>query len=421
MYGFLKALPIRYTRGSMLQKIVHRLLRSRHYWRHATFSEVAELYISRMFRMLAINISATFMSVFLYQIGYSIQFIAGYWLCFYVYKVCAALPITSYIARVGPKHGILVANLLFIPAMLAFSLVPAWGLPVMAVIIVLHGTSAAMYNIAYSIDFSKVKNPEHAGKEMAYMNVFEKVATGLSPVIGGVLAYVAGPQATMWAAAILFSIAAAPLFYTPEPVASRRHISFRELPWRQTYRSILASSAVGFDIVASGTVWSLLVAVTIVGVTASNQVYAIVGGLSSVLILSALVSSYAYGKLIDKSQGGGLLHFAVLANSLVHAVRPFVHSLGAVGIVNVTNEAATTGYSMSFTRGLFDTADNSGYRMIYFGCVEVMLNVGAAFAAASLLLTVSLYGEDQGVRSFFFVAALAVLVAASANFRLYRK
>jgi len=405
----------------MLQKIVHRLLRSRHYWRHATFSEVSELYISRMFRMLAINISATFMSVFLYQIGYSIQFIAGYWLCFYLYKVCTALPITSYVARVGPKHGILVANLLFIPAMLAFSLVSAWGIPVMAVIIILHGTSAAMYNIAYSIDFSKVKNPEHAGKEMAYMNVFEKVATGLSPVIGGVLAYIAGPQATMWAAAILFSISAAPLFYTSEPVALRRHISYRELPWRQTYRSIFASSAVGFDVVASGTVWSLLVAVTIVGVSASNQVYAIVGGLSSVLILSALVSSYIYGKLIDKSQGGILLHCSVLANSLVHAVRPFVHSLGAVGLVNVANEAATTGCAMAFTRGAYDTADSSGNRIAYFGLVEVMMNVGAAAAAASLILTVSLYGEMQGLRVFFFVAALAVLINATPNFRMYRK
>jgi MFS family permease len=406
----------------MIQQIFHRFLLRRHFWRYATFSEVAELYASRMIRMFAINISAAFISVFLYQNGYDVQFIAIYWLLFFLFKVIVSLPLALYATRFGPKHGILLANLLFIPSMIAFTLVPDWGIGAMLVTGTLQALSSAMYNICYSIDFSKVKSIDHAGKEIAYMNIVEKIATGLSPLIGGFLAYFTGPQATMWTAAILFGLATLPLLSTAEPIESHRRLVFRGFPWQTTYRSFLASVAVGFDGFASGTVWILLVAATIIGVTTdSNKVYAVLGVLSSVVIVSALLSSYTYGKLIDKRRGGDLLRISVIVNALVHVTRPFAHTLGVVGAINVANEAVTTGYSMAYTRGMFDTADLSGHRVTYFGVVEIVLNFGAVLAASVLILLVNLYGENDGIRAFFFVAAAVVLFIMSANFRLYRK
>ena len=56
----------------MIQKFFHSLLVRRHFWRHASLSEVAELYVSRMLRMAALNIAGVFMSIYLYQLGYSI-------------------------------------------------------------------------------------------------------------------------------------------------------------------------------------------------------------------------------------------------------------------------------------------------------------------------------------------------------------
>lgn len=404
----------------MIKTIIHRLLLRRHFWRYANFSEVAELYASSMLRKLAINIAAAFMSVFLLQNGYSILFIAGFWGLYYFLKIFMAFPAAIYASKFGPKHGILISNLLYIPAMILFTLVPEWGFGAIVASGLLQGASATMYNICYYINFSKIKSVEHAGKEIAYMNIVEKIATGLSPLIGGLLAFMAGPEASMWAAALLFAVAALPLLRTAEPPKSRQKLVFRGFPWRMTWRSLVAEIGLGFDVVASGIVWSLLVAVAILGTT-GNEVYAQLGILLSIVLLATIVSSYAYGKLIDSRRGGELMRVSVVANSLVHLVRPFVGNVGVTLGVNVANEVATTGYSLAYTRGMFDTADISGHRVTYLACIEIMANLGAALAGLALMLCVLAFGDVQGMRSFFFVAAAAVLIIATPKFQLYRK
>lgn len=405
----------------MIQQFIHRLLLGRHFWRYATFSEVAELYASRMLRMLAINMSASFVSVYLYQNGYPIHFIALYWVGFFLFKVLAALPAAKYAAAFGPKHGILLSNILYIPSMLIFAFVPEWGIPAIVIAGALQGLSATLYDLCYLIDFSKVKSVDHAGKEIAYMNIVEKFATGLSPLIGGLLAFFAGPQTTMLAAGLLFALAAFPLFKTGEPTPTRQKLVFRGFPWRTAWRSLIAETAIGFDGLASSSAWSLLVAVAILGIHGDNQVYAQLGALLSVVLLAALAASYVYGTLIDKKKGGQLLRIAVAANSLVHLVRPFVSSAPVVAGVNAANEAATTGYSMAFIRGMFDTADLSGHRITYLGCIEIALNFGAMLSGVAILLFILALGDIQGMKSFYFLVAGVSLLIMTPKFHLYRK
>jgi predicted MFS family arabinose efflux permease len=405
----------------MINRLIHRFLLRRHFWRYATFSEVAELYTSRMLRMAATNIASALMSVFLYQNGYSILFIAGYWALYFGLKIFMALPAACYVAHFGPKHTILLANLLYIPAMLVFSFVPQWGIPAIIATGLLQGASATLYNLGHLIDFSKVKSVDHAGKEIAYMNIVEKIATSLSPLIGGLLAFAAGPQVTLWAAAALFALASLPLLTTAEPTKLGQRLIFRGFPWRMAWRSLVASTAHGYDVLASGTAWTLFVAVIILGVAQDNVIYGQLGALLSVVLLAALFASYAYGKLIDRRKGGELLRLSVIANSLVHVTRPFITTPVGVAMANVANEAATTGYVMAFTRGVFDTADLSGHRITYLGCVELVMNLGATLAGVAFFTSVLLLGDEQGMQLFFFIAAAFGLLIAAAKFQLYRK
>jgi MFS family permease len=406
---------------SMFSKLIHRLLLRRHFWRYATFSEVAELYASRMMRMLAINMSAAFIAVYLYQIGYSVLFIACYWVGFFAFKSLMSLPAAKYAATFGPKHGILLSNLLYIPAMIIFAFAPRWGIPAIIAAGMLQGFSATLYDLCHLIDFSKVKNADHAGKEIAYMNIVEKIATGLSPLAGGVLAFLAGPQATMVAAALLFALASVPLFKSAEPVPSRQRLVFKGFPWRMAWRSLVAEMAIGFDGLASGSVWSLFVAVTILGVAANNQVYAQLGGLLSVILLAALAASYVYGLLIDRQKGKELLRVAAIGDALTHAARPFITTVPGIMLINIANEAATTGYAMAFTRGMFDTADLSGHRITYLGCIELALNAGAVLSGLSILLFISAFNGIAGMRWYFIVVAIVVVLIATPRFRLYQK
>lgn len=404
----------------MLRQFIHKFFLKRHFWRHATFSEVAEIYASRTLRMIAVGMSTVFMSVFLYQLGYGVQFIAAYWLVYLLFKAIVALPAAKYAALFGPKHGILLSNLLYIPSMILFAFVPDLGVSAIVATGVLQGISMTLYDVCYLTDFSKVKNAEHAGKEIAYMNILDKIATGLSPLIGGLIALVAGPQVTMCAAALLFLFASLPLFKTGEPTMTHQKLVFRGFPWRVVWRSFIAEAAVGFDSISSSIVWLLLVAITVLGV-AGNIIYAELGVLLSIVLLAALASSYVYGVLIDRRRGGELLKTMVVVNSFLHIARPFAQTPVTVVLINATNEVATTGYAMAFIRGIFDTADLSGHRITYLGCIAVALNLGMAFAALLLLVCVTIWPPELGMRFFFFFAAPVTLLIAIAKFRLYQR
>jgi MFS family permease len=405
----------------MIQIIIQRLLVGRHFWRYASFSEVAELYASRMLRMLAFNIAGSFMSIYLYQHGFSIPFIAFFWGVFYLFKSFIAIPTAAIAAHIGAKHGILLSNILYIPSMIFFALLPLYGPFMLVLVIILQGTSSTLYSICYNTDFSKVKSELNAGKEIAYMNIIEKVATGLSPLIGGVLAFLFGPQVVMVVAAVLFSLAAAPLLHTAEQERPRQKLNFKGFPWHLIRPNIASEIAEGFDVFTSGTAWSIFVAVFIIGVASTNEVYAANGALMSVVLFAALGASYAYGKLIDRKRGGELLVIASISNAITHVVRGFIGTPIGVAGINVANEATTTGYGMAYTRGLFDNADLSGERVTYLGLVELQTNFGAAIGSFLLAFLASVMGDKPSLHLFFFIAAAVVLLIATAKFPLYRK
>lgn len=399
------------------------MLLRRHFWRNATYSEIAELYVSRMLRMAALYIASAFMSIYLYQNGYSIGHIALFWAAFYLFKAIAALPIAGLVARIGPKHAILVSNLLYIPSMIGFVFLPQFGPWLLLPVLILQGTSASMYWIGYTIDFSKVKSVEHAGKEIAYMNIIEKITTSVSPLIGGVMALLFGPQFVLVVAALLFALAAVPLLRSGEQVQTGKKLVFKGFPWRLIFQHWAAQIAVGYDVFASGTVWTLYTAVIVIGIStdSNNEVYAITGVLMSVVLIATLVSSYVYGRIIDKKGGNLLMKASVVANALTHLIRPFITSPVMVAGANVANEVATTGYTMPYTRAVFDNADLSGHRATYLGMVDTLSNIGAFLAAGTLGLLVMLTGGNVGLTNFFFVAGIVALFVLTSRFSLYKK
>ncbi len=406
----------------MLKNIIHSILVRRHFWRYATFSEIAELYTSRMLRMAAIHMAGAFISVYMYQLGYSIVEIAAYWGAFFLFKAIVALPVASIVARIGPKHAILISNLMYLPVMVLFVLLPVVGPWVLIPILILEGISNIMYGIGYNIDFSKVKNPEHAGKEIGYMNIVEKATTALSPLVGGTLAFLFSPQVTLLAAGILFVFAAAPLLRTAEQVDTKQKLVFKGFPWQLVRKHSLAQFAVGFDFFTSGTAWMLYTAVIVIGFSGNdNSIYLAGGILLSVVLLAALVASYVYGKLIDARKGKDLMHIAVIADSFTHLTRPFIASPIAVAGLNAVNEVATTGYTMPYTRAIFDNADISGHRTTYIALVDLIANIGAAVAAFILAGFAYFAGELPALTNFFFISAGVVLLILTARFPLYKK
>ena len=404
----------------MLKSILYKILEKRHFWRYATFGEIAELYALRTVRVIAMNIVSGFTSVYLYEAGYSLSLIMFFWLCFYLAKMPLSFLSGYLVTACGPKRGIYISNVLYVPAMISLGLLPLIG----SISILFWGMfmaiSASIYQLCYMVDFSRVKSVEHAGKELAFINIIEKIAIGVSPIIGGLVALWCGLPVVIWITAVLFVLSALPVFWLVEPITIRQKIKIRGFPWRTNVYNIIAQFGVGFDVVATGIIWSLFI-IIIVFPGHGWDIYVRLGILSSVTILTAVIVSYIYGKLIDNSKGEQLLLASVLMNSLVHLFRPFAKTASFIVGINITNEVSTTGYDMACLRGVFDAADLSGHRIAYLCMVDIVSSFGAAFACMILLFCTFLFGSTDGFNAFYISAALFVLIIGVARFNIYRK
>ncbi len=405
----------------MIQTVIHLLLKRRHFWRYASFDEVAELYASRIMRILAQQMIGLFIMLYLYQQGYSLIFIAAFIAINFTYRAMMAYPSARFIAKFGPKHGMLVANLLYIPALVAFTLVPHYGVAAIVAFGAFQSLSMVMYDVAYLVDFSKVKHADHAGKEIGFMQILERLAASLAPFVGGFVAYLITPEATMWLSALFFAVAAIPLFRTREPVRQNQNLTYKKFPWRQTWRTIVAETAVGFDNAASLGVWILFVAIVVFAGSA-NDIYLKIGILTSITVATSFIAAYWCGRIIDWRHGGDLLKVATLANAMTHLFRIFVTTPVGIVAANISNEIATTGYSMAFIRGIFDTADDAkGYRIAYLTLVSAATNIGNVIASLILLgLLLIMQGQVVAMQLFYVVTAAYMLVVFVARFSLYR-
>ncbi len=362
----------------MIKRFIYRLLVGRHYWREVSFSEMAELYTSRVLRTLAVSMVSIFIAIYLYQNGYGLSFIMFYFAGYFALRCFLAWPFAYLVAYIGPKRSSLISNIAYVPALLLFALTPTYGLPAIIGAAIFQALSVTLYDIAYLVNFSKVRDETFTGKELGYMHMLEQVAKGVSPIIGGFTAYWFGPQATLVVASVLFLLAALPLFMSPEPVRTRQRITFHGLGLKRVWGTVVAEMAVGFDFVASGFMWSLLIALTIFG-TSSNAIYAELGVLWSITLVAGVVAAKIVGLLVDKHRGRELMRVGVIGDSLTHILRLMAGTPFGVLMVNIFNESVTTAYALPLTKAIFAQADDlPGYRIAYMTIVSASAAFGAS-------------------------------------------
>lgn len=404
----------------MIQKFFKNIYVNRHFWRRASFSEVAELYLTRLMRIIAINVGAAFMSVFMLQNGYSVVDVALFWAAYYGFKVLISLPLAQFVARFGAKKAIIVSNFLYIPSMIAFIFLPDIGLIALVITAVFQSSSAALYDIAHGVNFSRAKSADNAGRQVATMNIIEQIAKAVSPLIGGLLAMFFDPRVTIAVSAVFFLFAAFPSMGTPDTRSKGFSLAPKGFPWKMASRSLLINAPMGFDIFASGSGWSIFLA-TVIFTAGSNQIYAELGALTAIVFLITMVITRLYGKLIDSSSGGKLLFWSAIGNVIVHVLRVVVRSPLMVLGANTAKEALTAGYSMPYMRGAFDVADRTGYRVFYMGMTVMITNIGSGLAALALAAILFVIDSGHGFSVFYLLTAAVASLILLSKFRVYKQ
>lgn len=401
----------------MLKQISHRVLAKRHFWRYASFTELNELYVSNMLRAVAGSLFGIFVPVYMLGSGYSIIAICMYFVLYFVMRAVADILTAHIVAYIGPKHAWILSHLSSIAALICLLGIGStpWLFWLSAIF---NAWCASLMWIPLHVDFSKIKDVEHNGKEQGFMMILQKVGGAVGPMLGGYIAATYGPQLTIIVSIIIYTLSLIPILSTPEQVQTRQKIQFKGFPYKKVWRDIVSHAAQSTDATVSNSMWPLFLTLAVFTSTAG---YEEIGFASTISLIAAIVITYMYGRVLDGKHPLVLLRISTVANSLVYIARITVKNILGVVATNIGNEAAFTGQWMATNKGMYVSVDDlPGHRIAYFTILQAtgeLVKCLVWVLLAVLTLFVSTVSAIQICFAVTGLLALLVLVERYAALR----
>ncbi len=406
---------------NMIRQIIFFFRRGHAYWRTAPFSEIAELYLSRFLRTFGQNLVDVFVTVYLYQSGYSLLTIC---LLIGAYFGGRALlsPLLAYVvAWLGPKASLNLSNVTAVPAVLGLSMLGTYGYWALLVYFVFQGISFNLQLIATDVQFSSIKSDHKAGNELGSFYVIEKIAAAAAPASGGFLAFQFSPEKVMWIASAIMVASIVPLLLSPEKIRPRQEVTYSGLPFRRIWLQLLSPAVRAGVYQISNSFWAIFIALVVFSAT-SSSVYAEVGVFFSISFIASMLASKAVGYIVDRRRGEALLRLGVLAGISINLARPMVSTPLGVGLTNAVNEASVSAYTLPTVRAQYDMADNlPGYRVAYFSLLSTAYCLGASLTALATAGLVWWLGDINGLKAAFVLIALFMPLIAVHGFDSLRR
>lgn len=401
----------------MIKQLLYKLIKRRHFWRDAGFDELTELYISSMLRTFAVSVLMVFVPFYLYQIGYPVYSILGFFAFYFTARILTDIAASYFVARFGPKHSMVIACVaeIIMAAMFLTLKDYHWQLWIVGVI---SGLSASFFFIAYHVEFSKIKHPNHVGKEVGNMQIFQKIAAIAGPLIGGVAGSFFGPKYIFIIASLVLVASLWPLFRTKEPVRLHQKLDYRAIPLKKTIRDYISYIGLGIENTLSINLWPLYVSLFAL----TGSVYAQLGALTSFSVLASIFAAHMIGRYIDTQNARPLLRYSSAINAVVYLVRPFVSSLWPAFATNIVNEVATTGYRLPYLKGFYARPDElHGTRIVYISSMETFGSIAKATIWWLLAIMAGFMATKTVLIVGFVIAAAGSLLITHERFPAINK
>jgi len=227
------------------------------YWRSAPFSEIAELYAAMFLRIVAQNLVDAFVTVYLYQRGYSLTMICLLLGGYFLHRALWSYFSGHIIAWLGPKSSLLLSNIIAVPALVSLALIGTYTMGATIAYFLFEGISLTILGIATDVQLSSIKHDKKAGSELGWLFIAEKVGAAVAPTVGGLLAFRFGPESVMWVASLIMVVAALPLLMSPENTRRRQRITYHGFDWRSLGKQMISQLSVGADFAVSGGIWAI--------------------------------------------------------------------------------------------------------------------------------------------------------------------
>ncbi len=382
-----------------MRKTIHNLIRPYHPWRDIKFDELAEIYTSMSLRSFGFGVIGIFIPVFLYNSGVTLQGVFLFYGLFFLLRVPLSIVAALTVARIGPKHTIAMSTIViitFFGMLLSYDAV-GWPLLFLALIFTIAN---GLFFIAYNVDFSKINHKKHGGKELGWLYIFERIGSALGPIVGGLVANLIAPEATIVLAILVLLGSLVPLFFSNEPVRIHQKITFRGFRSHLRAGEFIAVSSFNVQNVANNVLWPLLIAVLIF----TDDTYVKLGGIIGLSMAVSIFSAHMYGKFLDNRKGSALLRYGVVMNFVLNGSKAIVSSSGGVVAVGALGEPVVLAYRMPIVKQLYEGADNvEGYRIVYLAWAEMITALTKAVYCFSLLFASYYFDPLNVLRASFLV------------------
>jgi hypothetical protein len=391
----------------MLKTKLKKLITKHHYWRDISFTQLTELYFNRFLTVTGTSIIGIFIPIYLYRSGMSVPGISLYFAFFYLTRSLSSVVAANMIAKVGPKHTMIVGQLLQVVAFLML-LSPKVHSVAVYTIAIISGLAANFYFMAFHIDFSKCRIASHGGKEVSASIMFEKLGGVFGPFVGGLVATYAQPKYTIIAAIVFMFLALVPLLMSPD-----NQIRKSKLDWSNLGSNILTDHLKGagfvIDAAFSTTLWPLFVALSI----STGGVYVLFGSSYSLSVLVSMLSLGFIGRRLDNNSTNNLIKYGVIANSCVHILRFFANSSAIIYLVNLVNEPATQSYRVAYIKQSYDRSDQfDAQRVEYFAAMSCSGFFVVAVLWSAIAMTSQYFDPRSIIKITFIFSAFATMLIA---------
>lgn len=376
-------------------------LRLPHYFTFRLEQEVKDLYASAGIADVALAAMLIFEPIYMYQaLNLSVVQILLFFAAVYFWYILL-IPLGGMVTA---KYGYRKALVLSVPFQILYwlSLLFAGSYSFLLLIApIFYALEKSFYWPGFHAIVARFANQGQVGREFGVLSAIIQCAHILGPLIGGIIAQVAGGQYLLVVACAVYALSVIPLLLHKEQF-QERPFSFRSVLrlYKRYPQYSLAYWGFGEELLAL-TVWPIFIYVAVSGYQDTGLV------ITAASVISAVISLYI-GKLTDGHSKFSLLQLGTWITAIGWFVRPF---LGTAQGSLVTDTGARVGKNLYFiplSTVTYERAESEDI-VPYIVFFEQSLSFGklaiALIAAGLLLLTPSFIPVFilAGVFSFLYL------------------
>ena len=186
-----------------------------HYFSHHINREVKEVYWQAFFANLAISIAYIFEPIYLFSQGVAPTGILLFYGQVYFWYAILIFPVAKITTRIGYKHSIAVANVIYVFYWLTLFLIPKFFL-LLYIAPILFSLQKSFFWPAFDSDIAINSEKGQRGREVGALFSLIEGTVVLGPLIGGLLSFKLGYGFLFVVSSLLMLISIYPLFKSPE-------------------------------------------------------------------------------------------------------------------------------------------------------------------------------------------------------------